>query len=585
MSIEKQNPEELRAENAALRERLAEAEETLRAIRSGEVDALVVGEHLYMLESADIDSNRFRGDVLAQINDVVIAVDNEQRITYLNPAAERQYGVLSADVLGCNLDEIYHFQWLHPENEAAAFTSLEETGIWRGENVHITRSGEVIHVESTVSRLYDRSGAVAGLLAVIRDITERKRAEEERERLLKSEQQARAYAEEVNRAKDDFLAMLSHELRSPLHMMSGWTRFLQMGKLNEEKTRQAIEIIARNVRLQTALIEDLLDVSRIVTGKMRLESEPVSLLLIVHTGLEAVQPIAATRNITIESELEATIEDIQGDRYRLEQVFNNLLTNAIKFTPEGGSITVTLKREGGMAKLIIKDSGIGIAPELLPHIFDRFRQADFSIKRKYSGLGLGLTIVKNLVELHGGTISAHSDGVNTGTTFIINLPLVARHSLDSNYKMSSGNGTVNNKNSKRLANSRVLLVDDNTDALELLSFVLESEGAKVSTSQSANEALRELEGKHFDLLVSDLGMPGMDGYELIRNIRKFMNASQLPAIALTGYVSADDRIRVHQAGFQTHLPKPVDFEHLLLAASRLLYKHSMTASNKMKNTE
>jgi len=399
---------------------------------------------------------------------------------------------------------------------------------------------------------------------VFNNITDRKTTELEREKLLIREQELRREAEKTNRAKDEFLAMLSHELRSPLNSMLGWTQILQSNKLNAEKTAQAIETIARNVRLQNALIEDILDVSRIVSGKMRLESETVSLFSIVQSALETARPAAEKQGVKIESDFDAGDYEVFGDRHRLQQIINNLLTNAIKFTPGGGSIKVQLRREDTWAKLIVEDSGIGIEPDLLPQIFDRFKQADASSTRKFGGLGLGLAIVKHLVELHGGTISAYSDGAQQGATFTVRLPLAATILPQNDFALAASAKVNISTRPKSLLNLHILLVDDDPDALNLMSFVLESNGAKTVCAESAAEALLKLEENRFDLLISDLGMAEMDGYELIRQLRESEknDVKILPAIALTGYVSTEDRSRVLAAGFHEHLPKPVNIENL-----------------------
>ena len=410
---------------------------------------------------------------------------------------------------------------------------------------------------------------------VFNNITDRKTTELQREKLLVREQELRREAEATNRAKEEFLAMLSHELRTPLNSIFGWTQILETSDFDREKTKRGIEVIARNVRLQNALIEDLLDVSRIVSGKMRLESEVLPLISVAQDAVDAIRPVAEQRSIKIEADFDADIGEINGDKFRLQQVFGNILTNAVKFTSESSTIFVSLKSNGETAKFTVKDSGIGISEELLPHVFDRFRQADGGAKRQFGGLGLGLTIVKNLVELHGGAVSAFSDGENQGATFVVELPL--RPQLDSPLPkifpaVEKNAGDVNLKDGKILSGSRILAVDDDDSSLGLIQFVLEDKGANVTCAESAKEALQKLETGEYDLLISDLGMPGMDGYDLIRAVRQSENARvrEIPAIALSGYVSAEDRERVALAGFQTHLPKPMDLDHLSIAVFKLL---------------
>lgn len=390
-------------------------------------------------------------------------------------------------------------------------------------------------------------------------------------RLMDIESEARTVAEQANRAKDEFLAMLSHELRSPLNAMYGWTQILQTTKPDAEQTEKAIEIIARNVRLQKMLIEDLLDVSRIISGKMQLEIENVSLISIINEAVDATRPNAEKQGIEIEIDLSAETDEIFGDRHRLLQVIGNILTNAVKFTPEGGKIHISLEDAGDKLRLAIEDTGIGIAPELLPRIFDRFRQADGGYKRKFGGLGLGLTIVKHLVELHEGTISAYSEGTGKGAKFTVEFPRITPFSYQDNalaFKFASDGFS---QKIKSLEGARVLAVDDDADVLDLVNFVLSEEGASVTCCHSAGEALEVLRaGAAFDLLISDLGMAELDGFDLIRAVRENAAERIFPAIALTGFVSAQDRQRVLAAGFQNHLSKPVDLEKLLSVAVALI---------------
>ena len=575
MPTDSQTADDLRAENAELRARLEEAEETLQAIRSGEVDALVVGEHLYMLESADIDSNRFRGDVLTQINDAVIALDNEQRITYLNAAAERQYGVNASEVLGCALNEIYQYRWLGPEDEAAAYATLEQTGIWRGENVHVKRNGEVIHVESHVSRLLDRNGEVAGLLAVIRDITERKRVEQAREDLLEREQAARAEAEEASRLKDEFLATVSHELRTPLNAILGWARMLNMHDLTEEVAQRGLTTIEKNAQAQAQLIEDLLDVSRIVSGKLRLSVMPVRVASVIEDAVETIRPAADAKGVRLEVQLDKEGGLVSGDPQRLQQVIWNLLSNAVKFTPRGGRVEVSLTRLDSHVEIVVRDSGQGISPDFLPYVFDRFRQADGSITRAYSGLGLGLAIVRNLVELHGGTVEARSAGMNQGATFSIRLPLLLLHGKGRGDEADdSGDGDLAALRPERLPSLdgvRVLVVDDEPDALLLLSEMLSQCGASVRMAASGEEAFNEMKMWEPNVIVSDIGMPKEDGYAFMRRVRQWTQetGAWIPAVALTAFARAEDRMKALASGYQIHVPKPVEPAELVTVIASL----------------
>ncbi len=382
-------------------------------------------------------------------------------------------------------------------------------------------------------------------------------------RLLQVEAEARETAEAANRAKDEFLSVLSHELRTPLNSMLGWTRMLRAGVLDEEKTAKAIEVIERNTLLQNNLIEDLLDVSRIISGKMRIERETVDLAKVFDDAIEILRPFAVQKNISFETETTENALIISGDATRFQQIIVNLVQNAVKFTREGGKISASLSRNGDLARLVVSDNGIGIAEDLLPFIFERFRQADSSTKRAFSGLGLGLTIVRNLVELHGGTIKAESPGKEQGATFTVEIPLTEEFPEKTSANANNQPLFVENA---ALAGARVLLVDDDHESLVPLQIFLEKEKAEIVTAASAKEALEKLGGQNFHILITDIGMPLADGYDLIAKVRQLQTEQNafITAIALTAYASSDDRRRALAAGFQGHLAKPVDYDELLV---------------------
>jgi PAS domain S-box-containing protein len=392
-------------------------------------------------------------------------------------------------------------------------------------------------------------------------------------KLIASEVDLRNQAETANRTKDEFLSVLSHELRTPLNSMLGWTRMLRSGVLDEERIRKAIEVIERNTRLQIHLIEDLLDVSRIISGKMRVEKEPLDLVTVVREAVETTRLSISGKNVACEFDAQADSSLlINGDAVRLQQMIINLVDNAVKFTPEGGRVSVTVKRRGGAAELTVSDTGIGIEPEFLPFIFDRFRQADASTRRSYTGLGLGLAIVRKIVELHGGTITVDSAGVEKGAVFTISLPLAYEFYAEDDRRPAV---RAELPGEASLQGMRILLVDDDTESLMPLQIFLEQESAEVFPAGSAEEALRKLAEQEFHVLISDIGMPVMDGYEFISTVRRLPHQqnSVVPAIALTAYASADDKRRVLSSGFQQHFPKPLDFDELLEAV-RELYKRS-----------
>jgi PAS domain S-box-containing protein len=384
-------------------------------------------------------------------------------------------------------------------------------------------------------------------------------------RLLEHERRARGVAEESNRIKDEFLATLSHELRTPLTAVLGWARMLRSDALDSTTRDHALEIIERNARAQTQIIEDILDVSRIITGKTRIDARPIELEPIIKNAIDAVRPAAEAKKIELRLESQPTVAIVSGDPDRLQQVIWNLLSNAVKFTHTGGSISISLRHEASHVRLEVSDTGDGITPDFLPFIFDRFRQADGSSTRAHGGLGIGLSIVRHLVELHGGTVQAESEGVGRGSKFSVRLPLVAykaKRQLGRNAAASSLPDDVElaTIDLQSLRGLRVLVVDDEPDALEYLSATLKGCGAHVTAVASASEALDALDASSYDALVSDIGMPGVDGYELIRKVREMENntESALPAIALTAYARFEDRTRALAAGFQQHLPKPFE---------------------------
>jgi PAS domain S-box-containing protein len=410
---------------------------------------------------------------------------------------------------------------------------------------------------ATADPILDERGVLLGAVYVVTDVSDRKDAEEERGRLLSRETEARREAEAANRAKDEFLATLSHELRSPLNAMLGWCRMLRGKTLDEAGTERALETIERNVRLQTQLIDDLLDVSRIITGKLSLAVRPVDLPAVIDAALESVEAAARAKGIRLEPTLPPGTPPILGDPGRLQQILWNLLSNAVKFTPSGGRVFVRLDRTASHARITVRDTGQGIQPSFLPYVFDRFRQAETSAARSHGGLGLGLAIVRHLVELHGGTVEARSAGEGQGATFTVLLPFQPPMP-----ELRSANFHVGleGESLPDLVGITVLIVDDDGDTRALLRAMLESRGATVSTARSAPEALSVIASAKPDILICDIGMPGEDGYDLIRQVRELPGArhASIPAVALTAYARREDVGRAIEAGYQVHLAKPVD---------------------------
>jgi signal transduction histidine kinase/CheY-like chemotaxis protein len=384
-------------------------------------------------------------------------------------------------------------------------------------------------------------------------------------RLVALEREARSEAQQADRAKDEFLATLSHELRTPLNAMLGWIMMLRSGKVRQERRVDALDVIERNARTQARLIEDLLDVSRIVAGKVRLDLQPLQVAPIVHSTVEAMRPAADGKHVTLHAQIAMDVPAIMGDSNRVQQIIWNLLSNAIKFTPAGGEVHVDLENEAGSVRLGVRDTGSGITPEFLPHVFERFRQADSSSTRAHSGVGLGLAIVRHLVQLHNGSVEAHSDGKDKGAQFVVRFPTAARAAEGPSGRGEKGGDAT-------LTGVRILVVEDEADARDLLEEALLSARAVVRTADSAEAALTLFGQADFDIIVSDIGMAGVDGYELMRRIRRLPGErGMVPAIAVTAYARAGDREHATEAGFHAHLPKPIEVDELLRTIAALVH--------------
>ncbi|MBE8969788.1 response regulator [Nostocales cyanobacterium LEGE 12452] len=418
--------------------------------------------------------------------------------------------------------------------------------------------------------LKDEQGFVVKWFGTCTDIHEQKQILEERAHLLELEQVARAKAETANRIKDEFLAVLSHELRTPLNAILGWSKLLQTRRLDQTKTFEALATIERNATLQVQLIEDLLDISRILQGKLTLNITKINLKSTVLSALETMQLAAETKLIEVNTVFEPGVGQIMGDSTRLQQVFWNLLSNAIKFTPRGGKVEVRLQETDGYAQIIVSDTGKGISADFLPFVFDYFRQADSTSTRSFGGLGLGLAIVRNIIEMHGGIVKADSHGESQGAIFTVSLPLLP----DASPRLTDGQNypVFLATNSLPLNGIRVLVVDDDTDSRDFVAFVLEQDGAFVMAVSSAEGALQTLAEVKLDVLVSDISMPDMDGYMLIHEVRTRTpeQGGQIPAIALTAFARNDDQEKAIKAGFQMHLSKPLNPEKLIAAIVKLM---------------
>ena len=430
--------------------------------------------------------------------------------------------------------------------------------------------GTMLTTDFSLKPVMDDAGEVMLLIAEGRDITQRKQAEAERDELLQAAQFAREVAETANRVKDEFLAVVSHELRTPLNPILGWSQMLQKRQLSVEKTDYALATIERNAKIQAQLINDLLDVSRILRGKLSLEAAPVDLAAVVRMAKETVWLAAEAKSIEIETDLDPTVGPVSGDASRLQQVVWNLLSNAIKFTPDGGRAMVRLAQSENRAKITVSDTGKGIDPSFLPHVFERFHQEDAATTRRFGGLGLGLAIVSSLVELHGGTIEVQSPGENQGATFTVSLPLTSQLAeiepvVDLPAVPESLEGVC------------ILVVEDDDNAREVVTYLLEMHGATVVATDSATAAIAALTqtasaSAKVDIILSDIGMPGVDGYMFMRQVRALPpeQGGSTPAIALTAYASEVDHRQSALAGFQKHIAKPIEFEKLIKAIAHLL---------------
>ncbi|MFQ4141262.1 PAS domain S-box protein [Chlorogloeopsis sp. ULAP02] len=498
-------------------------------------------------------------------------VDAEQRYRFNNKKYEDWYKLSTAEFYGKHIKEVVS------ESVYESIRPYIET-VLSGKEVNYetqipVADGSMRYVHVSYVPHFHQTGEVKGFVALINEITDRKLAEQEREKLLASEKAARTEAETANRMKDEFLATLSHELRTPLNAMLGWTQLLKSRKFDEATTARALETIDRNTKSLTMLIEDVLNVSRIIRGTLHLNLQPIELVSIVKAALDVVSPAAIAKKIQIESELDSAVGVVIGDANRLQQVVWNLLANAVKFTPQAGRVSVQVKRTDDSVQIWVQDTGEGISPEFLPYVFDRFRQGDSSNTRSHGGLGLGLAIVRHLVELHGGVVSAHSPGIGQGATFIIYLPMSAVDiKANSSQLLPQTHGEqTNQERVPFLKGLRVLVVDDEADTRELLLTILGEYRAEVVAVPSSAEALDTLPYFQPDVIVSDIGMPQEDGYTLIRKVRLLPQKQwrSTPAVALTAHATAEDRAKALLAGFQFHIPKPVNPTELAVVIANL----------------
>ncbi|MBE8987783.1 ATP-binding protein [Nostoc sp. LEGE 12450] len=590
--------------NSALRQARSQAQKNARAAQNNYESLRQIQDTLRQSEE------RYRLLIEGVTNYAIFMLDPNGNFTSWNIGAERILGYQEAEIIGQPFERIFLPEAIERGQPQQALRKAVTEGFSKENRWHLRKDGTFFWAHCVITPLRDENGNLRGFSKIMQDITERKQVEEKKEQLLLREQAARAVseaaqsaAEAANRSKDEFLAIVSHELRTPMTAIIGWAGMLQTGALDEAKVTLALEIIERNANLQMQLIEDLLDISRIVRGELSLSIDLVDLAEVITAAIEVVQSLADAKSIQIETILDTSIEKISGDSDRLQQVMLNLLTNAIKFTPNDGRVKVRLLKEvanrewaccegsrtgvgsekefsqpliPNYIQIQVSDTGKGISADFLPHVFERFCQADSSHTRSDKGLGLGLAIARHVVELHGGTIQAQSQGIGQGATFTVKLPILeesggaeeqgSRETEENNLHFSLQSPIPN-----PLTNLRVLIVDDEADVRQWITAVLEESGAKVSAFSSTRQALEALKELHPDVLISDIGMPGEDGYALMRKIREIETerGGRIPAVALTGYARVEDYKEALAAGFQLHVAKPVRAAELIAVVASL----------------
>ena len=495
----------------------------------------------------------------------IFLLDPSGRVATWNNGAARIKGYAANEIVGRHFSSFYPESDLRDAKCAMELEVATKEGRFEDEGWRVRKDGSQFWANVVITALRDETGTLVGFAKVTRDLTERRLAEEERIRLA-AEQKAREASETANRAKDDFLAHVSHELRTPLNAILGWTRLLSAG-LDEEKGKRAIATIERNAESMTQLIDDLLDVSRIISGKMRLEVESVDLGHVVERALESVKLSADAKNIRVHTSFDARGATIAGDSGRLQQVVWNLLSNAVKFTPRDGAIHIALRRVDASLELAVRDSGQGIGPDKLVHVFQPFWQEGGPHVASTRGLGLGLAISKSLVELHGGRIRVESEGAGRGACFIVELPVANLRTTPT----EAVSPKLANTSLPQLVGLRVLVVEDDDDARELVQSVLETAGCVVTVAGSVASAMESFEREMPDILLSDIGLPDETGYDLIRKIRVLPadRGGRTPAAAITAYARAEDRLKALGAGFVVHISKPVNPNELLMVAAAL----------------
>ncbi len=509
--------------------------------------------------------------IVESSEDAIVSKDLNGIVRSWNIAAERMFGFTALEMVGQSIRRLIPEDRQQEEDEVLSRIRRGER-VEHYDTIRRRKDGTFVPVSLTVSPIRGPDGTIVGASKIARDVSERERAEQERQRLL-------TIARDASRLKDEFLATLSHELRTPLNAVVGYVRMMQSDLLTGEKRIRAMDTVERNVTSLTQIVEDVLDVSRIISGKLRLNVQSVDLVPVVQNAVETVRPAADAKGVRLVAIVDPRAEPVSGDPERLQQILWNVLSNAVKFTERGGRVQVRLERVDSHVEIAVSDTGIGITPDFLPHVFDRFRQADGGISRARGGLGLGLAITRHLVELQGGRIFAESDGPGTGATFRIELPLRTTN-VGSMVQEREHPLTPQARHQivvPQLQGIRILAVDDDPDALALLREILEATGATVTTADSGQRALDLLERMTPDVLLADLGMPQMSGFDLIDRLRQSGRPElrEIPAAALTAYARSEDRTKALRRGFQIHLAKPVDPAELMAAMAALARRTSV----------
>jgi len=511
-------------------------------------------------EAHSFTTLRLLSAIVDSSDDAIISKSLDGVVTSWNKSAERIFGYTAEEMVGRPISTLFPPD--RQDEEPAILQRLRRgERVDHFETIRLHKSGAPLEISVTISPIRDQTGRIVGASKVARNITEQKRAMRELARLNEELQRA-------NRMNSEFFAVMSHELRTPLNAIAGWVQILQDKHVKPEQIAHGLEIIERNTWAQVEMIDDLLDMSRIVTGKLKLDLQRVDLAYIVSSAIDTVRPSAECKGQRLTSALSSVAGGVMGDETRLLQIIGNLLSNAVKFTPNGGRIHVSLERVNSHVEITVTDNGKGIKPEFLNFVFDRFRQEDSSTTRKQGGLGLGLAIVKQLTEMHGGSVQVRSEGEGMGATFVVSLPVIAARELPIAGGAPKGAGDEDSYEAD-LTGVKVLVVDDEADSREVMRYILESRQATVETAKSVGDALARFADFGPHVVLSDIGMPEHNGFELIQRIRTLKGGEKVPVVAVTALARAEDRSRALRAGFQVHLAKPIHTDELVAVVLNL----------------